>query len=221
MQRPRGFCKMSPAVQALLDRAKQLKAAAPAAPVVVAPVLKLTVQQERIVSCLAAGFKDSQIAESMGVTQSAISQEIEEYSLRELSAQRMVEKHSIFTRIDDKHNRIEDLALSQLEKVVPFITDPVKLCIIVRTANSAKRRSSQPVNSQQTTKVVQLNLPRHIHNTFVFNSNNEAIEVGGKALVSMSAATLLKKHEQDTKDASTDAEFQQIDQAHGSLLRHL
>jgi predicted transcriptional regulator len=234
----------NPKVLAAIERAKELRRNAQNSPLVTAddldtpeevaqkvegelitadnPSRRLSPKHEKIVNYLVAGCQDFQIAGALGVSQSAISQEIEAHGLLQIAATRQLEKSSIFNKIDDHYNSSELKLVKKLETLIPYMTDPVKISIALRTVNAAKRRSGSGNGTQSDkTKVVHLQINSMVRNTFVFNKDNEAIAVDGRPLVSMTTAQLLKQVQEQKNEEVRDEEFQQLSQEHGSLLRHI
>lgn len=157
-----------------------------------------TAQQETIVAALRAGFSDSQIAASLGITQSAVSQFIEEHGLKGLAAQ-----NSKFTSIDAKVTELEEVVLDKLGKLVKnTVLDPIKLTAIFKTLNGAKRRSlaeGQNIVNYNDVRLVNLQLPQHVKVQVGLSSRNEVIEVDGRAINTIPAGRLaqLSRERQD------------------------
>jgi predicted transcriptional regulator len=147
-----------------------------------------SVDKQFLISALRSGFSESQIADALGVTQSAVSQVINAYNLREVAA-----KNSKFESIDTKLNSIEEAILTKLEKSVKFVEDPMKLTRILTAVNGAKRRSLAEGNSLPTdgARLVQLNLPERMTLTVNLNANNEVIGVNGRDLLTANPVKVL------------------------------
>ena len=152
-----------------------------------------------IVKCLEAGFTQVSIAESMGVSESLVSQLVSENSLDQIAAQQKIIKASIYQDIDASYNEAEKFIAEKLKQSVRYMTDPVKIAYVADKLNKMKRRALSQIGPREApAKVVVLNLPRHVQNNFIFNSQNEAIAVDGRPLVSMPATRLMQKLKEDS-----------------------
>lgn len=150
-----------------------------------------TVSREYIISALRSGFSDSQIADALGVTQSAVSQLIDSHGLRETAS-----ANSRFATIDEKLNSIEEKALDGLDKQVRFVHDPMKLLKIVTGINNAKRRSlaeGKSVIQNNNVQLVQISLPQHLREEVKLNAQNQVVAVGDRDLVTIQSGKLLKE----------------------------
>lgn len=222
----------NPAVAAAIARAKELRQAKtapsqlaevagavasqpvqPATELIVADSTdrKLPPQQEQIVQCLLAGFQDYQIADSLGVTQSAIAQMIQQHGLRQIAASRQIGKQTVYQQIDDLYDRAELKLVKQMDKIAGMLTKPGEIAMAIRTVNGAKRRSVGSADQKpDSARVVVLQLPKHVESTFVFNAQNEAISVDGRPLISMPANTLLKKVQGMKNEQIEEANFRAV-----------
>lgn len=145
--------------------------------------------RDYIVAGLRNGFNDSQIAQALGVTQSAISQAIDAHGLRELA-----NANSKFIEHDEKLNDLESTVLTKLEKSIQHaILDPLKLTAIYKTLNGAKRRSLAEGQNlgNNNVQLVNINLPRHVQVKVGLNSRNEVVEVEGRPLLTLPAGKLV------------------------------
>jgi len=133
-----------------------------------------------VVTALRNGFTDTQIAESLGVTPSAVSQAIDAYGLREMAKQ-----NSKFESIDSGLNDLEDTLVKKLKESVRFaVLNPMQLASILRTVNGAKRRSGGEGGPTIgiNTQLVHLTLPQRREVHVVKSARNEVIEVEGRVL---------------------------------------
>ena len=122
-----------------------------------------------ISTCLAEGFSQEEIAQALGVTPAYISQLCTKHQL-------CVPAQEQFANIDNLYQQVELAALTQLNKLINTVADPMKLARIAQSMNATKRRSlSAHPSEQKPTTVVQLNLPTTIATQFVFNGSAEAV----------------------------------------------
>jgi predicted transcriptional regulator len=164
------------------------------------PLESLTGNQQFIVRCLVSGYSQSQIAMSLGVSESAVSQQIDTYALRERAGALRMRQHEELAETDTNIASVELKALRKLNMVVDFIADPMKLARIAKEMNSMQRRS-QPLNSSSDGggQIVNIILPATVAAQFKFNSSNEAIEIDGRTLVSTTGAQMLKELQQESQ----------------------
>ncbi len=149
-----------------------------------------SVTKDMIVAALRGGFTDSQIAQQLGVSQSAILQAIDAHGLREIAS-----INSKFAAHDEKLNDLESVVLDKLTAMMKcgIVLDPLKLTAIYKTLNGAKRRSMAegrelPGNNVQ---LISINLPQHIQVKVGLNSRNEVISVGENPLNTLPAGKLV------------------------------
>jgi predicted transcriptional regulator len=140
-----------------------------------------------VIAALKAGYKDSEIAESMRVTQSAVSQYIDAHELRQYAAQ------SQFESLDKKYNALEEKVLDKLTRNVDIalgLTVP-QLNNILRTLNQAKRRSMSEGQTQvqvNNVRLVSIKLPEQVRVKAQLNERNEIIEIDGRVVETMNNA---------------------------------
>lgn len=149
------------------------------------------VSKEFVLSALRNGLTDTQIAESLGVTPSAIAQLVDNYGLREQAA-----LNSQFHNIDQNYNYIEEEATKRLKKHIGLIVDPMKLLHVIRTVNAAKRRSmaeGASVNNTNNVQLISLNLPEHLKVDVIVNAKNQVAAVEGRELVTMPSGKLMEE----------------------------
>jgi len=148
------------------------------------------VNKEFLLSALRSGFTETQIAEALNVTPSAVAQVIDAHDLRAEAA-----KNSRFESIDNKWNSLEEKILERLEKTYKSVQDPMKLTRMLQVINGAKRRSLAEGKSLQAdgARLVQLNLPERVQLAVSFNLNNEVIEINGRNLTTAQPARVLKE----------------------------
>lgn len=158
-----------------------------------------------IVQALRSGFSQSQIAQGLGVTQSAISQYVEEHSLlEEVAAQ------SQFMSIDSKLNKLEEKIVDKLGTSMQFaVMDPMKWAGLLKIVNGAKRRSlseGRPI-LEGGAQLVTLNLPERMHLQVRRNAHNEVIEVEGRVLQTLPAGKLV---DMATKSLPSPADVEEV-----------
>lgn len=184
---------------------------------------QLAPENKYIVNCLASNFTITQIAQALGVTPSAIDQAIEAHELKHLAQLAMFHRNSKITNIDNMLDNIEHKALQNLEKACNYLQDPMKLMRIADFANKAKRRSiPSQGGSSDNIAVAIVQLPaRVLESKFIFDRNNQAVEIDGRALVSMPSTQLLAevrtRKAQENKDELRTIEAEEAAASGGAL----
>lgn len=145
-----------------------------------------------ITNCLAGGFTVTQIADSLGVTPSAVTQHAQAAGLYEKVAELMGRRQKQAASIDERLANIEERAAKALEASITMIADPMKLVRILQVVNAAKRRSIPEQQQVASSAPVVLNLPSHITANFHFNAQNEAVAIGERPLVTLPATEAAK-----------------------------
>ena len=95
-----------------------------------------------IVQGLTSGFKVSDIALSLGYTDSAVLQLIDKHQLRDKAVKQQVSANSVFSEIDNKLNDIELRLAKRASIAIGEIQDPMKVLLALKTVNSLKRRGA-------------------------------------------------------------------------------
>lgn len=151
----------------------------------------------QIVEFLSKNFSTTQVAQICGCSISYVSQVAsEEAESIEISrALVTVQKQAI----DKNYNDLEEVVLERLATCLPFETNTAVLLKAVQILNGAKRRSEGEAAGQQPGTVINqavIVMPerfvqqRDVAAEIVVNGNNEIVEVGGRPLLSASAASI-------------------------------
>lgn len=169
----------------------------------------------RALELLRKNIGPSEAARVLEITPAAISQYLEDPQFRELVQDGLSIASMARVMRDRKIDELEDMALGQLEKLLPWITKPMEALKAAQVLNGMHRRSTTgEVSLQDAEKVVPLELPKYVQNVnvnLVFNTNNEVVEVNGRELRSMSAAEVQKlatpagkelEHDSSTSEAT-------------------
>lgn len=133
----------------------------------------------------------SSVAERLGCTASAITQALaaDPALQQQVLAAKLVSAKAGLA-LDEQYDRIEKMALDQMEKVLPYVSDPMKLSRIAQVVNAAKRRAGPQAPSNGTDKVVSVQLPQAIKSRLQLSAQNEVTQIGERVLVTMPAAQL-------------------------------
>lgn len=120
-------------------------------------------------SCLQQGFTQEEIAQSLSVDPSYVSQLCAAHGLQPVDTD--------MQDIDALYKRAEKQALEQLMRTLGTVHDPMKLTRIATQLNATKRRSVAPpsVTEGSGHKFVTLQMPQLTTAQFTFNANGEAV----------------------------------------------
>lgn len=165
---------------------------------------EFTVTQTRAIELLGDGHSQVAVARALGLSESRISQLMEEENFATAVASRRFEKLKKYNELDRKYDQLEATALDKLEKALPLvsITAPEKLVKIISTLNGAKRRGqdSDPSQTINHNTIVNLTLPTQVVNRFTTApQTNEVVEIDGKPLVTVSPTKIVETHETRAK----------------------
>jgi len=170
--------------------------------------------QKRAQELLGSGVQSSIVAQTLGVTESYISQLLaDEVFLRGVVDLRYkaLAKHN---ERDGKYDAIEDTLLDRLKETLPLLFDPMKIVKCIQVINSAKRRGQEESGSiTQHNTVVNLTMPIAVMQRFQIkkDANNQVIEAGEQQLVTLQSGSLLelaakvKKVNGDDNEISNEA----------------
>lgn len=145
-----------------------------------------------IEQALAKGFNAAQIANGLGITESAVSQLISTYDIKVGASSKKA------AQLDDMYDDLEHKAAVALGKALAVCElDPVRLSVVLSRVNGLKRRSygeGQGVTGGAAGQLVQLQLPQHIRQTpaVKLSSNNEIIEIEGRTIATIDRQNLTR-----------------------------
>lgn len=153
-----------------------------------APVLSGT--KQRALEMLAQGVPNGQVAQVLGVSDSAVSQLMQDEDFAKLVQEKRVQVSEQDEKFDGKLENGEERALDLILAKMNFGNLGQQLAVF-KTLNQAKRRKDsrmvQPAGTGHTTTLV---LPAVIVPVYVKNEQSEIIEVDGKTMLSANAQRL-------------------------------
>ena len=169
---------------------------------------------ESIREALAQGQKQRDIAKQLGVTESAVSQQVKQVKQEApaTGAPAATGAASPAQQIDTAYENVELKLVQRLEQQLDtgfLAMNSKELLQAIRTINGTKRRTGaeglpQGTSITQNNTMVSLQMPARIRHQVIKNVNNEIIEVDGKTLLTVDP-TQLSRLNQERKDA-TDAQ---------------
>ena len=159
-----------------------------------------------ILHYLAIGLTPTEVAKATGVTPAYVSQLLKEEDFAaELDKKRAVHFEDK-RKTDDNYDKLESLATEQLVNMVEkkLFVKPQDLLKIATMANGATRRVAPTIGATQevssvthvTINLPLMALPNMQPTALVKTADNQVIEMGGKTLVPMASALLIRKQQE-------------------------
>jgi len=145
----------------------------------------------RAFELLRKGLRPMEVARALEVSPGLISQYMEDEEFKEGVRAGLALRSLARTARDEKIDSLEDAALAQLERVLPFVTKPMEALQAVKVLNSLQRRAEVDGGTGESAADVDtviLHLPKSVRTVAVamkFNTSNEVVEVGGRELRTM------------------------------------
>lgn len=148
--------------------------------------------REKIIAYLGQGIQQSVVATSCGVTPAYVSQLLEVPEVREEIAKLRAGTLEKAIEADSSLERIEKVALRMVEQKLPFVRNAVEAAKIFATLNAAKRKAT-PENGGENAlaaQMVTITVPRAAALHFRISSDNQVIEVEGRAMAPLPSRAL-------------------------------
>jgi hypothetical protein len=153
--------------------------------------LVLSSTEERALTLLGQGLEPAVVASAVGVSESRISQLISDPHFAARVYELRYEQLAKHSQRDNAYDELEDSLIEKLKHMIPMMFEPMKVLAAVRVINQAKRRGAgTSPTSQSSSPVVQLTLPIQILNQFRLDANNQVIEAGQQALITVQSGHL-------------------------------
>lgn len=165
---------------------------------------------ELIIELLAKGVPQNQVCTILQVSPSTVSEVASTH-------QQLIEDTSLVSRLatvemDETRDRLEAMALRQLERTMPLETDPLKLTRIAVALNQMTRRTKgetlRPVAQQVT--VTNINLPasflnqrQNLRDSIVLNGQSEVVAIGDQTVAPATRAQIMTMQEAATPKSPT------------------
>lgn len=168
-----------------------------------------TSTEERALELLASGVEQVAVASALGVTEGRISQILSDpkhaQKLAEMKYSQLI-KHN---ETDNKYDSLEKKVLTQLERTLSLVMDPMKLARILTVLNSAKRRgASAPDSLVRQRPTVRLNINSAVTARFSVNGANQVVQasIGNEiqdlvTIQSGNVQRLLNEHAKNSSNA--------------------
>jgi hypothetical protein len=166
----------------------------------------LSSTEERALTLLGQGLEPSVVASAVGVSESRISQLISNPHFSARVYELRYTQLAAHAKRDNAYDAIEDDLIEKLKHLMPLMYKPMEVLAAIRVINQAKRRGvgMQPT-SQSSAPVVNLTLPIQIINQYRLDANNQVIQAGQQALITVQS-TQLRNMLEARKGAQTQNE---------------
>lgn len=148
---------------------------------------------------LGDGIQASIVAQTLGVSESYVSQLLADEVFLKGVVEKRYEHLARHNKRDSEYDAIEDKLLEQLKATLPMLFDPMKILRAISVINAAKRRGqSDPSSITQQNVIVNLLMPTKVVDRFQITKdvNNQIIEAGDQKLVTIGSGTLLDRVKQ-------------------------
>lgn len=153
------------------------------------PTINHTIQS--IIKCAGRGFKQVEIARTVGVEESYVSQILSTPEYAALVEQFAVAQTEENERFDEKLDKTEATALEIVARKLNMATNLRDALNAATRLNAMKRRrDTAPATRAPQATVVPLILPQIAVVNYVANAKSEIVEVEGRTMLSASPASL-------------------------------
>lgn len=146
----------------------------------------------QVLSLFGQGVTQTEIAATLGITPSAVSQLLASPDLAPEVAKIREAQIARSANLDVRYDAIEESLLGQLEKTIPMLLRPEQILNALEKVNRAKRRGITLTETKQVSQVVHLHLPPQILQKVITNTSNQVVSVGGQQLITMQSANIKK-----------------------------
>lgn len=150
----------------------------------------------RALELLGDGVASNLVAQTLGVTESYISQLLADELFLKGVVERRYEALAKHNKRDAEYDSLEDTLLARLKETLPMLYDPIRITKVLQVINAAKRRGqSSPESITQQNVVVNLTLPTAVIDRFsvVKNVDNQILEAGSQKLLTIQSGTLMDR----------------------------
>jgi len=163
-----------------------------------AGTLQLNGIQERVKDLLAAGVSQVQVASAVGVSESYISQLMENEEFRDEVIRARGEAALEDVKADEETDDIEGIARRKIKQLLPFENNVMKVLKVYQVMNNAKRKTEPAQQLQNTAGViVNITLPQRAIVDFKLTSDRQVVEVAGRSMATLPSNVLHQKLRQE------------------------
>lgn len=173
--------------------------------------------RSRVLKLLISGATPKQVAESLGISESRISQFKSEEAFAKELQEGLAAKESSTANLNTKYDHLEELLINKLTQTVK--TGELKFREMVHALQVVGSKKRTPLietpDENKIQKVVHLHLVPRIAQKFILNQNKDVVGLGNQDFIPMSSQALLdevKSHSNKVLEA-TDAIIEEAFQA--------
>lgn len=184
--------------------------------VVIQDTPQYTGTKARALELLGDGIASNIVAQTLGVSESYVSQLLADELFLKGVVERRYEALAKHNKRDAAYDSLEDELLDRLKSTLPMLYDPLKITKVLQVINAAKRRGqSTPDSITQQNVIVNLTLPTAVIERFSVakDSNNQILEAGSQKLLAIQSSTLMDRVSQANREKQNDEQQGRIDNA--------
>lgn len=165
--------------------------------------------REQILALTEAGMTPATISTHVGVSESYISQILNESSIKKKVIEAQLAVLDERTARDAKYDALEDTLLHKMQSIAPQLYKPQDVLRALQAINKAERRgaTSQQLaelsNSREASTIV-LELPERVRTKVVKSHTREVISVNDRALITKDSKLLLEEISSAPDDSLID-----------------
>ena len=169
--------------------------------------------RDKALELLGKNVPNHTTAAILGITPARVSQFLEDPDFKEQVQARLIESTLASSERDKKKDDIEDLLLQKMQDSIGFITRPLEILKALQVVSALPRRAAatQGVPTGERMEAT-LTLPAFVAKgavkvEFQFNTDREVVEVGGKAMQTMSMPSVLSALEEYKETRNAGASY--------------
>lgn len=150
---------------------------------------------QRALTLLADGIPASQVASTLGITESAVSQYASDEQFAAKLAELRFEKLRKHNARDSELDALEDSLIKQLKQFIPLAVRPMEIARILQVVNAAKRRgASAPQEISMSQPIIKLSIPSMVINNVAVkvDVNNQVLSTADQSLVTIPSNQIQK-----------------------------
>ncbi len=160
--------------------------------------IQLSGVQARVKDLLAAGVSQVQVANAVGVSESYISQLMENEEFRNEVIKARGDAALEDVQADEEADDIEGIARKKIKQLLPFENNVMKVLKVYQVMNGAKRKTAPEQAMQQNAGViVNITLPQRAIVDFKLTSDKQVVEVAGRSMATLPSNVLHQKLRQE------------------------
>lgn len=151
--------------------------------------------KEQIADLLIQGIPHGIVAETVGCDPSYVTQVSQEEVIAQQIAEARAKRASKMVKHDNVIHEIEDIALDRIKRMLPNVSDIMKVTRVFDVMNKARRAGDHGMQGQsvQADEVIALRLPTTAKFKLTMTTDRQIIEVEGRSMVPLPSAVVAQK----------------------------